>query len=301
MSKRVLITGIASFTGPYLARELALSGYEVYGFSQQEFVNKHATSFEGNLLDIASLENAISSCNPDFIIHLAAITYVPHGDIAEMYLTNVVGTRNLLETIARQSYTPERILLASSANVYGNSVEGALDESTAFSPANDYATSKVAMEYMAKIWSDRLPISVVRPFNYTGVGQSDKFLIPKLVTHFQQRKAEIELGNINVSRDFSDVRFVSAAYRQLLERAHSGETYNVCSGDGHSLASIIEKLNVLAGYKIRVAINPAFVRENEVKVLVGSNRKLLDLCPELKCIPMQETLNWMYTEGSVAT
>lgn len=301
MGRRVLITGIASFTGPYLARELALSGYEVYGFSQQEFVNEHATSLEGNLLDIASLESVISSCKPDFIIHLAAITYVPHGDVAEMYLTNVVGTRNLLATLARQSSPPEKILLASSANVYGNSVEGALDENTAFSPANDYATSKVAMEYMANIWSDRLPISVVRPFNYTGVGQTDKFLIPKLVTHFQQRKSEIELGNIDVIRDFSDVRFVSAAYRQLLERAHPGEAYNVCSGDGHSLASIIEKLNDLAGYKIKVVVNPAFVRENEVKVLVGSNRKLLDLCPALECIPMQETLNWMYAKGKVAT
>jgi nucleoside-diphosphate-sugar epimerase len=301
MGKRVLITGIASFTGPYLARELALSGYEVYGFSQQEFVNEHATTIEGNLLDVASLESAIGSCNPDFVIHLAAITYVPHGDIAEMYLTNVVGTRNLLDTIARHPSSPEKILLASSANVYGNSVEGALDERTAFSPANDYATSKVAMEYMAKMWSDRLPISIVRPFNYTGVGQSEKFLIPKLVTHFRQRKSEIELGNIDVSRDFSDVRFVSAAYRQLLERAHSGETYNVCSGDGYSLAGIVEKLNDLAGYKIKVVVNPAFVRENEVKVLVGRNRKLLDLCPALECIPMDETLNWMYAEGKLAT
>lgn len=294
MPKRVLLTGINSFTGPYLAEELASNGYDVYGLSQRDFSSAHATSLLGDILDKSSLDAAIRYCRPGYVIHLAAITYVPHGDIAEMYLTNVVGTRNLLEVLAALENVPERILLASSANVYGNAVEGDLDEGTTFAPANDYAASKVAMEYMAGIWSNRLPISIVRPFNYTGVGQIEKFLMPKIVTHFQQREPEIELGNLDVIRDFSDVRFVCAAYRGLLETAEPDEAYNICSGSGYSLQSIIASMNKIAGYDISVVVNPDFVRANEVKKLVGDNRKLLNLCPALDVIPIEKTLGWMY-------
>ena len=299
MRKRVLITGIASFTGPYIAQELSLNGYEVFGLSQLPFDITYARSIEGNLLDANGLDAVIDTCKPDLVIHLAAITFVPHGDVAEMYMTNIVGTRNLLSALSKKTSPPEKVLLASSANVYGNAVEGALDENTAFSPANDYATSKVAMELMAGTWSKYLPISITRPFNYTGVGQADKFLIPKLVTHFQQNKPEIELGNLNVIRDFSDVRFVSAAYRQLIENALPGEAYNICSGRGCTLASIIADLNDIAGYKIDVAVNPDFIRENEVKELVGDNGKLLRLCPSLEAIPIQDTLRWMFENPSV--
>lgn len=299
MSKRVLITGIASFTGPYIARELTLSGYEVYGMQQQQVhTSEYATSLSGDLLDIGSLERVISKCKPHMVIHLAAITYVPHGDVAEMYQTNVVGTRNLLSALAACNSAPEKILLASSANVYGNAVDGLLDERTMFSPENDYAVSKIAMEYMARIWATRLPLSIVRPFNYTGVGQASKFLIPKIITHFQQRKAEIELGNTDVIRDFSDVRFVARAYRQLIEKAEPNETYNLCSGTGYSLGILIESMNQIAGYDIKVVVNPDFVRANEVKKLVGDNRKLLGLCPLLEVLPMQDTLNWMYSTSA---
>ena len=297
MGKRILITGIASFTGPFIAQELSLSGYEVFGLSQHPFEIPCATSIEGNLLDAAALDEIIGTCKPDFVIHLAAITFVPHGDVAEMYMTNIVGTRNLLSALSKQPSPPEKVLLASSANVYGNAVEGALDENTAFSPANDYATSKVAMELMAKTWSEYLPISITRPFNYTGIGQAEKFLIPKLVTHFQQNKPKIELGNIDVIRDFSDVRFVSAVYCQLIKNALPGEAYNICSGLGCTLASIIAELNNIAGYEIDVAVNPDFIRENEVKKLVGDNQKLLELCPSLEAIPIQDTLRWMFEKN----
>jgi nucleoside-diphosphate-sugar epimerase len=296
MTKRVLITGIASFTGPYIAQALTLNGYEVYGLRQQKaHTSKYATSLAGDLLYPGSLERVVNQCRPHMVIHLAAITYVPHADMAEMYQANVVGTVNLLSALAECNSAPERILLASSANVYGNAVDGLLDEKTVFSPENDYAVSKVAMEYMARVWATRLPISVVRPFNYTGAGQASKFLIPKIVTHFQKHKAEIQLGNTDVIRDFSDVRFVARAYGQLIEKAEPNEAYNICSGTGYSLGSLIECMNEIAGYDIKVEVNPDFVRANEVKKLVGDNRKLLGLCPSLEVLPIQDTLKWMYS------
>jgi nucleoside-diphosphate-sugar epimerase len=296
MSRRVLITGIGSFTGPYIARELSLNGYEVYGLSQQEQEFESAQLLLGNILEPDSLDSALQHCRPHVVIHLAAVTYVPHGNVTEIYQTNVVGTRNLLDALARQSAEPEKVVLASSANVYGNAAGDALDEKTAFSPENDYAVSKVAMEFMARTWCNRLPISIVRPFNYTGVGQATKFLIPKIVTHFQQRKDTIELGNTDVIRDFSDVRFVAKAYHAFVERAETGATYNICSGTGHSLQQIIDEMNAIAGYKITVTVNPDFVRANEVKQLVGSNKKLLGLSPSLQAIPIRETLEWMYSQ-----
>ncbi|MCB1706234.1 MAG: GDP-mannose 4,6-dehydratase [Halioglobus sp.] len=296
---RVLITGIGSFTGPYIARELGRAGFEVFGLSQNPETSEHARVLVGSILDPATLEEAIKVSRPQVVIHLAAVTYVPHGDVGEIYQTNVVGTRNLLDALSRQEVIPEKVLLASSANVYGNTEAAALDESAAFSPENDYAVSKVAMEYMARTWSDRLPISIVRPFNYTGVGQASKFLIPKIVSHFKQQKAVIELGNTDVTRDFSDVRFVGSAYRELVEKAEPGEAYNICSGEGHSLHQIIETMNDIAGYKISVTVNPAFVRENEVKKLVGSNSKLLGLCPSLERMPIRDTLEWMYSDDTM--
>jgi nucleoside-diphosphate-sugar epimerase len=163
-------------------------------------------------------------------------------------------------------------------------------------PANDYAVSKLAMEYMARLWMDRLPIVIVRPFNYTGVGQAPQFLLPKIVGHFQRDEKVIELGNIDVERDFSDVRFVSRAYCELLQKAPAGQVFNICSGNVHSLKDVLRMMAELAGYEIEVKVNPAFVRDNEVKRLQGCNRRLFDAIGELAVIPLQETLAWMYAE-----
>ena len=296
MAGRVLVTGSSSFTGPYITRALTEQGYEVFGLGHGRGSDDDAvTECAGNLLDPDSLRKVVDKARPEYVIHLAAITFVPHGDIAAMYLTNVVGTRNLLQVLAEAPEQPRKVVIASSANVYGNSREGLFPEETPFAPANDYAASKVAMEYMAAIWSAKLPIAFTRPFNYTGVGQAEKFLIPKIVSHFQQKKTEIELGNIDVVRDFSDVRFVASAYATLLERAEVGQVYNICSGIGYSLKALISRMNELAGYEIDVRVNPDFVRANEVKRLVGDNSKLLALDSSLKPIDIGDTLSWMFS------
>ncbi|WP_137984288.1 GDP-mannose 4,6-dehydratase, partial [Pseudomonas viridiflava] len=90
------------------------------------------------------------------------------------------------------------------------------------------------------LWHARLPLVITRPFNYTGVGQAENFLLPKIVSHFTQRESTIELGNLDVWRDFSDVRAVTSAYRGLLEARPLGKTLNVCSGVTHSLREVIE-------------------------------------------------------------
>lgn len=292
--KRALITGLSGFTGYYVAEELRAAGYQVYGT-----ITPGRTAAEGefavDLNDRAALAQVVQQVQPDVVVHLAAIAFVAHGDVEQIYRVNVMGTRNLLEVLAAQTHKPSAVLLASSANIYGNTEVGVIDEAVPAAPANDYAVSKLAMEYMARLWQDKLPLIFVRPFNYTGVGQQENFLLPKIVGHFRRQASEIELGNLHVWRDFSDVRMVARSYRRLLAAAPVGQTFNVCSGQGWSLGEVLDMMGQIAGYKINVRVNPAFVRANEVVRLVGDNARLSAAIGALEPVPLADTLRWMYT------
>ena len=292
MNGRALVTGLGGFTGRYMSRELEAMGYEVIGLGQGLPAGKNDYSID--LRDAEGLTNAVAEIQPRVVVHLAAIAFVAHGDVSDIYTSNIVGTRNLLAALASCNKKPDKVLLASSANVYGNARVPTLDETCPARPENDYAVSKYAMELMSRQWRDVMPIVIARPFNYTGVGQSSSFLLPKLVDHFARRAARVELGNIDVYRDFNDVRMVAAAYGRLLDRGAPGEIYNVCSGHAYSIKDVLSMLSDLAGYTINVDINPAFVRENEVKRLVGSSAKLAGAIGEIRQIPLAETLEWMY-------
>jgi len=291
MSERVLITGSEGFTGRYLRAELEAHGYQVVG------LGAHGSSSEAycqaDLRNLASVKQAAASLQPDYVVHLAALAFVGHGNPNDFYDVNLVGTRNLLSALAECSKTPKCVLIASSANVYGNQQGGVLDEQAAPAPVNDYAVSKLAMEYMAKTWLTQLPITLVRPFNYTGLGQANHFLLPKIVSHFRKRAPVIELGNLDVWRDFSDVRAVVEAYRRLLECQPAGETFNVASGGVHSLREILTMCSDLTGHDMEVKVNPAFVRNNEVKTLCGSAQKLRECIGNWNTPALRETLQWM--------
>jgi nucleoside-diphosphate-sugar epimerase len=290
--KKALITGAEGFTGRYLAAELEAHGWEVWGTDASR-KPEQIRYRPADLCRPADLKEVIDEIQPDAVVHLAGIAFVAHGDANAIYRINLLGTRNLLEALAACPRRPGCVLLASSANVYGNATDGVLNEGMPPKPANDYAVSKLAMEYMARLWMDRLPVVLARPFNYTGVGQSRSFLLPKIVEHFRRRAEVIELGNLDVWRDFSDVRAVVAAYRRLLEVCPAGETVNVCSGRTHSLRQVLSMAEDIAGHSIRVEVNPAFVRPNEVKTLCGDPTKLWSLIGTWDTPPLAETLRWM--------
>ncbi|HEX2530541.1 MAG TPA: GDP-mannose 4,6-dehydratase [Burkholderiaceae bacterium] len=289
---RVLLTGANGFTGSYLRAELEDAGYAVIGAVVGAPMGMHEVA-----LDITCLDNCRSvmeAVRPDYLVHLAAISFVHHGDAEAFYRVNVIGTLNLLQALSDAEVIPRRVLIASSANVYGNATSGVITESQPPQPVNHYAVSKLAMEHMARTWEDRLPIVVTRPFNYTGIGQERHFLVPKIVSHFLLHAPVLELGNLDIERDFSDVRMVARAYRGLLEHDCAGEVVNVCSGRPYSLRNILKMMEEIAGHGIDVQINPAFIRQSEVKVLVGSPAKLHALLGEPDVIPLEETLRWMY-------
>lgn len=287
----VLVTGASGFTGRHMVHLLEARGHKVIGFGR---AGEREGNIEVDLCDVRAVGEAVNRVQPDWVVHLAGIAFVGHGDADALYRVNVVATTNLLTALTACGKRAKRVLLASSANVYGTPDVGVIDESTPPAPVNHYAASKLAMEFMARTWFDRLPIVLARPFNYTGIGQDELFVVPKIVSHFRRRAEVIELGNLDVSRDFSDVRDVTQAYLRLLESAAHSVCVNVCSGRPVSLREIIAWVEACAGYTIEVKANPAFFRANEIPSLCGSNARLQALTGFSPTVRLEDTLRWMY-------
>lgn len=282
---RILVTGADGFTGHHFLAAAEAAGHQVIALA-------------ADLKDAVALKDEVSAAAPDAVVHLAAISFVGHADTSAFYDVNVIGTLNLLDALVALPQRPRSVLLASSANVYGNTDRSPIAETQQPAPVNHYAMSKLAMEYMARTYVDRLPLFFARPFNYTGPGQDESFVIPKLVAHFARRAPAVELGNLDVEREFNDVRFVCEAYLSLLQKAVSGEVYNICTGAPLTLRAVIDLLKQLTDHDLEVSVNPRFVRSNEIKRLCGDPAKLIGAVGEVPLPPLQETLQNMLEQAS---
>ena len=290
-SKKVLIFGIDGFTGEHLSKYLRDDGFDVYGTSYSNLGNK---IFKVDITYKADIDNVLREVVPDFIIVLSGISFPAHGHNEDFYSINTIGAINILETVILLNQHPRKIIMAGSATIYGNQGLGILDESLCPIPANHYGASKYAMESMAKNYFNKLNIIITRPFNYTGINQVDNFLIPKIVNHFKENKKVIELGNLDVSREFNDVEFVCEVYKKLLESNTKSQIVNICSNRGIKLLDVIDTMNEIAGYKIEVKVNPAFVRKDEIKSLTGSSEKLFEMIGVIEQKDFNETLKGMF-------
>jgi nucleoside-diphosphate-sugar epimerase len=299
MTRIALVTGAAGFTGRYMVEALRRNQYRVVALGDcPEAVGDQWISCD--LTDQAQVHAAVAPLAPEFVVHLAAVSFVDHERDEDFYRTNVIGTNNLLRALSEGS-KPRKILLASSANVYGRCAEQPFTENTCPAPVNHYAASKLAMEYLARNWFDSLPIVITRPFNYTGPGQSEKFVVPKLVAHFRSQETSVHLGNVTVERDFMDVDDLVEAYIRLLNSEVCSEVVNICTGNALSVSRIVEYLNQIAGYNIKVEIDVNLVRSTDIPKLVGSNDKLARLTGFTPRRSFFETLRRMYQHpGSAA-
>ena len=289
-SNRVLVTGLSGFTGQYVRDALARRGYEA--------VDPRSLNPCFNLTAPETVQETVNQASCRFVIHLAAISFVGHADASAFYRVNTIGTDNLLAALARSAAPPQKVIVSSSANIYGNTDQFPINEETLPAPTNHYACSKLAMEHITKQWFCQLPIIVTRPFNYTGRKQAENFLIPKIVSHFRHRAKRLELGNLDVIRDFSDVRMVAESYARLLDSPLESQIFNICSGIGHSLRWIVEECSRQTGHTLELISNPAFVRPNEIHRLVGCNKRLQEAVGDMPEYSMEQTLNWMLTSNS---
>ncbi len=293
--KKVIVTGSNGFTGRYVLAELIARGYDV-----SELVRKktNENQIECDLSDKDSIKTCFRDIKPNYIIHLAALSFVAHDDARAFYDVNLFSTLNILESCDELGLDLSKVIISSSANIYGNPESELISEEQIPAPVNHYAMSKLAMEHMCKLWFDKFPILITRPFNYTGPGQDAKFLVPKIVGYFQRGEKVIELGNLDIYRDFSDVRDISSYYVNLLESGVHSDIVNLCSGSVYSLSYIVEEIQRIAGYKIEVKTNPQFVRKNEIKTLGGNNSKLLYLINKKPIFSFSKTLTDMYHENN---
>lgn len=280
---RILLTGAEGFTGRHFSSCVIAAGHEVVPLG-------------ANLTDALSVADEVAGLEFDAVVHLAAIANVAHTDNRALYDVNLFGTLSLLQAIKPRAGSLRKVLLASSANVYGNCEQSPIPETQSPAPVNHYAMSKLAMEHMSRAQSSALPLVWVRPFNYTGPGQTLDFVIPKLVDHFRRRSPRISLGNLHVEREYNDVRLVCEAYLKLLEQGEVGNVYNVCSGRPYGLQHVVDLLKQITGHDIQINVDPAFVRSNEVLRLCGDPARLVRATGPLPSYTLEETLTWMLAE-----
>ncbi len=274
--KKLLATGHLGFVGTAMREFLQAEG-------------DHEASWclldkEPDVLDGAALRATVEKFRPDWILHLAAQSHVPSSwsDPLTTLLVNAGGTANLLKALDDTGFTG-RLLYISSADIYGQVPEEELPltENTPPAPRNPYSSSKVAGEELCRQWARTRPLDVViaRPFNHTGAGQRPDFALPAFaqtvaaIKHGRQ-EPKILTGDLDVTRDFLDVRDVVAAYLALLAKGRGGETYNVCSGREVHLGDALRMLVELAGVNAEIETDPQRLRPSEQRRMFGDHSRL---------------------------
>jgi len=273
---RVFITGITGYIGSQLARQMIAQGYSVTGSSLGSTDPAH---FQCDLRNSDEMRSVITKANPDIIIHTAAISSVTHGQTSDYYETNVVGTENLIEAVNALGGR-RRLVFISTAAVYGNQSVNVLFEELPPLPVSHYGMSKFVGERMFANASENHDITIIRPFNIIGVGQSLNFILPKLIQCFSQRQPSVRLGNLDPVRDYIDLQTACEIISHLSTDPQAiGETVNLCAGTGTSVRDLLNILTKLTGHEIEVISAPEFMRRSEVWSLLGSTTKLARIYP----------------------
>lgn len=275
---KLLITGSSGFVGKTISRLIG---------SNSEYGEKFAIvplAQRIELRDQDGLAQAIAATRPDAVIHLAAQSFVPRAfeNPRETFDINFGGTLNLLEALKAAGFCG-KLLYVGSGDQYGKvaAEDLPIPETLALKPRNPYAVSKAAAEMLCYQWSqtEGMDIVAARPFNHIGAGQSENFALSGFAKQIIEiklgrREPVIYVGDLDVTRDFTDVADVARAYLLLLERGERGEVYNVCSGREYHLGRLLEEMLALAGVKAEIVLDPARFRVAEQKRVAGDQRKL---------------------------
>ncbi|MFH0777885.1 MAG: GDP-mannose 4,6-dehydratase, partial [Candidatus Eisenbacteria bacterium] len=289
MKNRVLITGALGFVGRHLYGELESSGHETWGSDMPQVCRQSEPPFDSRRLrpcdvtNIDAVAGVLNDVKPDSVVHLAAQSsaFKALSEPRETFTTNSLGTLNLFEAV-RKLRPDCRVLVVGSADIYGPQARsGLLTEEAQIVPVSPYALSKAVQDLMCVQYCRSHAANAVRTrsFNHTGPFQTTTFVLPSFASQIARAEAGlcepvIEVGNLEVVRDFSDVRDVVAAYRLILERGKAGEAYNVCSGKGRELRELLEILTSLSRVRISVKRSETRMRPVDIPYLVGDNSKL---------------------------
>ena len=296
MSRRALVTGGSGFVGQWLARALLGRGWEVHSVGvhgaeaatlltaeERESVTWHVA----DLRDGAALGGAVAEARPEFVAHLAAVSFLPEAAASSVaaFDVNVLGLARLLEAIRPRRHAGEidpLILVVGSGEQYGRHPDDALplDESAAQRPLTVYAASKAAQEHVAlqAARAEGMRIVATRSFNHSGPGQSPRFLLPALVSRVRAlprgERGVLPMGNLTPIRDFLHVADVVEGYCRLVDQGEPGEVYNVASGQGISVGALVDRVLQRAGVSADISQDAALMRPVDLPALVGDSSKL---------------------------
>lgn len=287
--KKLLLVGGNGFVGSHIRMALESKLVVV------------STGRDVDVRNLNQLRSLICKVQPDMVVHLAAVTTLRESfaNPQDTYDINFFGTLNLLMAL-RDSNFAGRMLFVSSSEVYGLLAECDLPVSEARlpKPLSPYAVAKIAAEALCYQWAqtEKFEIVIARPFNHIGPGQSERFAISdfgKQIAAIKMGLSEpvMHVGDIDTTRDFTDVRDIVAAYQLLLQYGSNGETYNICSGTERTIRSLVERMCQLAGVVVELRTDPARWRLSEQRRVRGSNQKLFDATKWLPSLAMDQTLS----------
>ena len=290
-----MITGGSGFVGRHLIDLLAEEDGGGYGVLPEHV----------DLRDSAALDAFCKSRNTDSVIHLAAQSFVPRSFEVpeETYAVNFLGTLNLLEALKKAGFNGT-LLFVGSSDIYGLVGPGRLPitEEAPPAPRSPYAVSKAAAELLCRQWSitEKMRIVMTRPFNHIGPGQDPRFALSGFcrqvaLIRLGGQAPVIEVGDLDITRDFTDVRDVVRAYSALLDQGENGEVYNICSGREVLLADVLTQLREVAGVDFEVRVDPTRFRPAEQRRVCGSALKLEQATGWRPEIAFTQTLSDMYS------
>ena len=291
---KILITGFSGFVARYFIDRLAQEkdNYSVMGldlnvpdFSFDKSKNVSIKFNQCNLLKKEKIEKIILNFKPDYILHLAAFSSVGFSwQAPDLCIKNNIDIfLNIMETLRNIGYKG-RVLSVGSSEEYGNYPENKLPlkEEYVLCPVSPYAVARVTQENLSKVYADSYDVDIVmtRSFNHIGPWQKDRFVIPSFAKQLVEirkgikQKKTLTTGDIDIIRDFLDVRDVVDAYFKLLKYGKKGEVYNICSGNGHSLREIIKQMCKILELDIDIVQDKQLIRPNDNKKIIGCNDKI---------------------------
>ncbi len=306
---KVLITGIAGFVGSHFTEYfLEKGGIDIFGIERWKASTENIAHLkdkiklydECDINDIVSMRDILKKVNPDFIIHLAAQSFVPTSWTApaETIKTNMIGEVNLFEALRSLKMNP-KIIVAGSSEEYGfvEKKELPIKETNPLRPLSPYAVSKVGQDLLGYQYYKSYGLNVIRTraFNHTGPRRGESFVtsnFAKQIASIENGKQEavIQVGNLEAKRDFTDVRDVVRAYWLIMQKGSPGEVYNICSGKAYSIKRVLDILLSLTDVPVKIKQDPARMRPSDVPVLLGDCTKMKKLTGWKPEIPFEKTL-----------
>lgn len=314
---RVLITGIDGFVGSHLAEYLsAVGNVEIHGTVQRAdtparniaHLRESITLHQADITDAAAVAGLLSRLQPERVMHIAGQAFVPASlrDPMETFQTNLLGGLTVLEAARKQRAATGKapqVLIVSSGEVYGASAEreSPLTEATPIAPVNPYAASKASLDLIAQQYARHFAVDViiVRPFNHAGPRQNPAFVVSDFARQFalialRRQEPVIHVGNIDVQRDFTDVRDVVRAYWALFSRSGSEFIFNVASQRPVLVRDILTILEEVSGLKVEIRREAERIRPYDIPVIVASYERLHRATGWHPAIPFRQTVEDVY-------